>query len=53
MSIIICPRCKREIDTLELWVEETKDGMTCVECLTEEEHSNDSGYHKEDKNEDN
>lgn len=48
MSIIVCPRCKREIDTFELWMEETKDGLTCVECLTKEEHDNDSGYEKKE-----
>lgn len=47
MSIVICPRCEREIDTQRLWMEETKDGLTCVECLTKEEHANESGYKAE------
>lgn len=41
ISTVICPRCNRAIDTQALWVTDTIDGLTCVECLTEEEHYSD------------
>lgn len=39
-NFIICARCNQYINTEEIWVEETKDGLTCTECLTENEFIN-------------
>lgn len=47
MSLVICPRCNRKIDTLELWMQDTIDGLTCVECLTEEEFYDESSFQEE------